>query len=110
MAKPRKVTVNADHPVFMPAPMISPLAKEMPGPITDAYTQSITSKPWKTRGVTVFNPEKTTEALAYTNAPSLKDCFTVDFDRPDYNSTKMRPRYDGLAHRLPEGDGVPRRK
>lgn len=83
---------------------LSPLAKQIPGGLVDPYTEAAVSRANKKTGITVVSPQSTIEALAYTNGP-LKDCWTVAFDRPDYNMDKLRPRYDGQAHRLPEGDG-----
>lgn len=86
----------------------SPLAQEWPGGLVDGYTEQAVAKATKKRGITVLSPQTTTEALAYSNGP-LKDCFTVAFDRPGFNQSKLRPRYDGQAHRLPEGPGTVRR-
>ena len=106
MALPSKI-IRRDLATMMPA-MPSPLAKQPIGGLVDSYDQQVLGKGLKRRGITVISPTTTTEALAYTNGP-FEDCLTPAFDRPDFNQLKLRPRYDGQSHRLPEGDAVPRR-
>jgi hypothetical protein len=88
----------------------SPLAMQRPGGLVDPYNAEMENKPLKKRGITKFGPNTTTEAIAYSNAPSLKDVLTIAWDRPDFNMLKLRPRYDGRQHRIPEGNGIPIRK
>jgi hypothetical protein len=100
MAKTPK-TPSMQEPYFEAS---SPLAKQPAGGLLDPYTQGAVNKANKQRGISHVSPKTTTEALAYSNGP-LKDCWTPAFDRPDMNQLKLRPRYDGQQHRLPEGDG-----
>jgi hypothetical protein len=97
-------------PISLDSTPTSPLAMQRRGGLVDSYSAELENQPLKKRGITNFGPRTSTEAIAYSNAPSLKDVLTIAWDRPDFNMLKMRPRYDGQQHRIPEGNGVPIRK
>jgi hypothetical protein len=89
---------------------LSPLAMQSPGGFVDDYGEAVEAKPLKKRGITIFSPDTSTSAIAVSNVESIKETLTPAWDRPDFNMLKVRPRYDGQAHRIPEGDGVTHRK
>lgn len=83
---------------------LTPLAKQSPADMSPDGGRPVIKK----RGITVLSPQSTNAAITYTQAP-LADGYTLYWDQPDFNMKKLRPRYDGQAHIIPKGVGLPRR-